>query len=195
MPGLSRTVWPLPAAGLLLDCSATIWRRASPGLSALSPKPSCSRAIRLLSEVGLSLTPETAHGPSTKARTYLYGIYNIIAQKDKLSPHTHSWYKYIWHAVNTLYKSLTNIGLFPVKSEHKLTLPAPSRAALASMTRVTKDDARDPSRWHTIFPGSNTTLDKLLHYTYYIMRSVMRYKCSEYCPLGYNSRFDQDWLY
>ena len=53
----------------------------------------------------------------------------------------------------------------------------PNSSGATVKARVTKDDARDPSRWHAIFPGSNTTLDKLLRYTYYIMRSVIRYIC------------------
>ena len=101
MPGLSRTIRLLSEAGLLPDCSATIRSRASPGLSKWSPKPACSRTIWLLSEVGLSFTPETAQGLSTKAKTYLFNNYNTNIRKDKLSPHTHSWYQHIWHTVNT----------------------------------------------------------------------------------------------
>ena len=119
-----------PKPGLLPECLATIRSRACPGLSEWSPKPGCSPTIRLLSEVGLSLTPETAQGLSTKARTYLCNNYNTNVRKDKLSPHTHTpntnTYDTQWTRFMDI-SPLTNVCLSPIKSEHKLTLPAPTR--------------------------------------------------------------------
>ena len=165
MPGLSRTVRPLPEAGLLPDCPNDPRSRG------------CSRTIRLLSEVRLSLTLETAQGLSRRQER-VYFVFTILTYEKTSSLRTHTpdanTYDTQWTRFMVI-SPLTNVGLFPIKSEHKLTLPAPTRAAVASMERVTKDDARDPSKWHVIFPGSNTTLYKLLRYTYYVLRSVIRY--------------------
>ena len=172
LPDLSRTIRLPSEAGLLPECSATIQRRASPGLSEWSPKPGCSRTIRLLPEVGISLSPETAQGLSTKARTYLYDNNNNNVRKGKPSPHLHPGLTLLitiqmTHSEHDWSISppgggggggagispLTDVGLPSIRSQHKLTFPAPTRAALLSMVRVTTDNARDHSRWHAIFPG------------------------------------------
>ena len=77
-----------PEAGLLPDYPTDTRSRAVPRLSGEYPKSGFSLAIQLISEVGLSLTPETVQGLSTKAKTYLYNDYRYDIWKDKLSPHT-----------------------------------------------------------------------------------------------------------
>ena len=140
MPGLSRTVRPLSEAGVLLDCSATIRSRSSPGMFEWSPKLGCSRTIWLISEVGLSFTPETAQGLSTKAKTYLINNYNTNIWKDKLSPHTHT----------------------PIRAQ--TDFPHTNSSGATVKARVTKDNARDPSRNSRAFV---TTLGDLFSYRLY----------------------------
>ena len=81
----------LSEAGLLPDYPTGIQSRAVPGLSGDYPKLGFSWTIRLTSEVGQSLTPETAQGLSTKAKTYIFNDYKYDIWTDKLSPHTNSW--------------------------------------------------------------------------------------------------------
>ena len=155
----------IPEAGLLPGYPTTIRCRASPGPFGHYPKSGFSRTVQLLYDAGL--LPDCPNDPRSRAALGLSGyspksgfpllprlraaflrrqerivmVFTILSHGKTSSLHTHTLLIQI-HMTYSEHPSLTNIGLFPVK----LTLPAPSRAALASMARVTKDDARDPSR-------------------------------------------------
>ena len=155
-------------AGLLPGYPNDIRSRATPGLSDWYPKPGCSPTIWQLSEVGLlsgypaymrsrAITPETVLGLSTKAKTYVYNDYKYDTWNDKLSLHTNSSTHMIY-SEHALYIS----PLHEIREQTDFSHPNSSGATVKA--RVTKDDARDPSKWYTIFPGSNTTLGKLPRY-------------------------------
>ena len=121
-PGYFRTVRLLYDVGLLPDCLNYPRSRAAPGLSGYSPKS------------GFPLLPRLRKA-FLRRQERIFMVFTILSHSKTSSLRTHSWYKYIRHTVNMIYESppLTHVGLFPIKSEHKLTLPAPSRAALPSM--------------------------------------------------------------
>ena len=183
MPGLSWTVRLLSEAGPLLDRSATLRSRASHGLFGHYTVPGFSQTIRMISQAGLlpnhPATPETAQGLSTKARTYLYDNYNNNVPKcNHLRTYTPDNNTYMYDT--QLYQSLPSHWCRSVLDQiREQTDFARSNPSGATVNGASNHWRRSGSLQMTrYFPGLYTTLDKLLRYTYYIMRSVIRYTCS-----------------
>ena len=163
--GYSRTIRSPAEAWLLPDYPTDIRSRAIPGLSGEYPKSGFSRTIWQLSEGGLLPDyPTTIRSRATThswdcARPFYEGknvyilkitnmregkICSFLTQTSEINTYDTQCTRFI--------SPLHNVGPSSMKSENKLTFPTRTLSGATVKARVTKDNARDPSRWHAIFP-------------------------------------------
>ena len=160
----SGTDRPLYSAGLLPDHPNDPRSRAAPGLSGYSPKSGFASLPRLRKAF-----------LRRQERIFLTIIILTYAKTSPLRTHTPDNNTYVTQWTRFMNISpLRDVGLSSIRSENKLAFPAPNSSG-ATVNGASNEGRRSRSLQMTrYFPGLYTTLDKLLRYTYYIMRSVIR---------------------